>query len=317
MSALLYVNPLLGLIDPRKVLNGRFVDEDFVVNPSRPVVNVKWKNFDPFPKNTNTHAAMLELDRLLHLYPGTPEDPTDIVCHSAGSEVADKWMREMGPFSDIPVNSIRWWLLGDPEAPFTGACYLYPTAMPPVYPGVTPHTASCPTPPEFHGGYGVGFGAPPVCPWTVNYVIHQYDGWAMAPLDPDNVELRRFTGLTFFGIPLSGSRVWDFSLGCVLKQASHKGTTYEGVNIDAGLPGGVVTYVDPLRPTIKMWYVRQYPVPSLSNVRVRFLARDLDIKRRPIMDLAYGPYNPGTRKGLPVTIPPPDYAAVPSWFALS
>ena len=322
MSALLYINPLLGIIDPRVMFAGRFVDETKVADPDRPVVNVKWNNFDFIPKNTNVHPGALELVRLMLLYPGTPGDPTDIVCHSGGSQLANKAIREMDYLLSLlgggtldPAN-YRFWLAGDPESCFTGASYLYPEACPPVYPGNTPHTASCPTPPEFHGGYGVGFGLPFPCPWTVNVVVHQYDGWAMAPLDPDNTEMRRSNGISLFGI-LFGQRVWDFTIGCVLKQASHSGKVYEKLDIDAGEAGGVFTYVDPLRPTVKHWYVRQYPVPSLSSVRLKWLARDLDIKRRPTMDAAYGPYNPTTRRGLPVTIDPPDYDEGLSWFAFS
>ncbi len=321
MSALLYVNPLLGIMDPRLMLAGRFVNDDLMPDVDRPIVNVKWDNFDFIPKNTNAHDGALELVRLMLLYPGTPADPTDIVCHSGGSQVANKAIREIEHLlallggGTIDWSGYRFWLCGDPETCFTGASYLYPEACPPVYPGNTSHYPGCPTPPEFHGGYGIGFGLPFPCPVEVNVIIHQYDGWAMAPVDPDNSEMRRAQGISLFGI-LFGSRVWDFTLGCITKQVPHAGRTYYGLDIDAGTDGGVFTYTDPLRPSVKHWYVRNYPVPSLAKVRLKWLARDLDIKRRPVMDQAYGPYNAGSRRGLPVTIPAPDYDDTLSWFSL-
>lgn len=313
-GALLYVNPLLAELDPRAHLRGYFFREELGFDPLREVVQVKWDNFD-IPQNVNAHDAMVELDRLMHAYPGTPEDPTDIVCHSAGDQVANKWCRERMPNTDLDLAGFRFWLAGDPEACFTGTSYLYPDAAPPVYPGNRPHTANCPTPPEFHGGYGVGYGLPFPCPVEVNVICNQYDGWAMAPLNPNNTEIRRANGITFLGL-LLGQRVWDFSLGCLMKQGPHNHRSYENLEITGGEANGVFTYTDPLRPTVKHWYVRNYPVPSLVG-KLKFLVRDLDMKRRPILDAAFGPFNPGTRRGLPVIITPPDYDAIaPSWFSL-
>lgn len=320
-GALLYVNPLLAELDPRAWMRGYFFREDLGFDPLREVVQVKWDNFD-FPQNVNAHDAALELVRLMLLYPGTPANPTDIICHSAGSQIANKVIREIvfllsllgvaGPFD---WSGYRFWLAGDPEACFTGTSYLYPDAAPPVYPGNRPHTSSCPTPLEFHGGYGVGYGLPPVVDVEVNVVTNQYDGWAMAPLNANNSEIRRANGITFLGL-LLGQRVWDFSLNCLMKQGPHNHKSYEKLDITGGEANGVFTYTDPLRPKVKHWYVRNYPVPSLVG-KLKFLVRDLDMKRRPILDAAFGPFNPGTRRGLPVIITPPDYDAIaPSWFSL-
>lgn len=321
-GALLYINPLLAELDPLLHLSGYFFDEALGFDPGREIVQVKWANFEPIPQNQNAHEAALELVRLMLLYPGTPEDPTDIIAHSGGSQCANKAIREidyllslLGYTGTFDWSGYRFWLAGDPESPFVGSCYLYPEACPPVYPGNRPHTANCPTPAQFHGGYGVGFGLPPVVPVEVNIITNQYDGWAMAPVDYMNSEIRRSTGITILGLVLTGKRVWDFSMTCVMKTKPHNHKSYQELDITGGTANGVFTYTDPLRPKVKVWYIRNYPVPSLLG-RLKFLVRDLDIKRRPIMDAAFGPFNPGARTGLPVTITPPDYDAVSSsWFS--
>lgn len=305
MGATLYIDPLLGPINPKKFMKGQFLNH-------KPHLEVVWPNMDPLPKNANAHIGMTNLTTLMTANQGSSGDPTNIIGHSGGSQIAMKWLREIGPTSPLPKGNYHFWLAGSPEQKYTGASYLYPAQSPPVYPGdpangAPAHDGSCPTPLANHGGYGIGSGLPATCPWHVNVISNQYDGWSDAPNSSwaTNAELSRKYGSIAFFIP---QYVWNHSPICLMKSLSgpHDAVEYETHSI---ADTGTQVYTDPANATVKYYYIPTYPFPSINKVKwITWLARNLDMARRPVVEAAY------THR--PVTMPTPDYSAVPTWFGV-
>lgn len=310
MSAIITIDPLLDSLDAKTFLGGRFLSEAHGYDPKRPVIRARWDNRDPIPSNQAAHDGMMELKRVLEANPGTALEPVDILCWSGGAQVAKKFAREQANGAALPANSVRVWAAGCPESKFTGASVLYPVDTPAVYPGNKPHTAGCPTPLAFHGGYGVGYGLPltiPACFVEWNEVINQYDGWADAPIVPTNSELTRIYGRIFFIIV---QRVWEKTGFFSLLKSGGQGPHGEYQGRRAKTLDNQIVFTDPDQPKVKYRYLPTYPFPSINRAsRASATARNLDRQRRPVAETAWS---------RPVTIPPPDYsAAVPTWFPTS
>lgn len=311
-GTILFCNPglagLLGSAGDIKVANllgGSLVG-------GRKAVKVSPWNTTSFT-NASAHNNMMALDSFLTKYPGTSGTPTRVVGHSLGSQIIYKWLREKGPTSPIATNTVEFYAFGCPEQRYTGASTLYPDNSPPKYPGDpahggTAHTGGCPTPSQFHGGWGVGYGLPTTIPWKVWCVANQYDGWADAPNDINNVEVKRVTK-TFFGIP--NQKAWDHSLFCLMKSTSGPHGQYD-VKDSRPLTDTAVTftYQDPVNANVKYIWQKTYPIPSLNSVKwISYTARSLDIARRPVLEQAYS--------HRPIAISNPvEWAAPPNkgWF---
>lgn len=241
--------------------------------------------------NEAAHQNMMNLDAMLHDYPGTAAVPTRVFGHSLGSQIIYKWMREKGPTSDLDPDTIEFYAAGCPEQRYTGASTLYPDESPAKYPGDPAHggetwSEESPTPPEFYGGWGVGYGLPATIPWKLWCIAAQYDGWADAPNDPDNDQVKRVTKW-FFIFPLQ--KMWDHSLTCLMKSSSGPHSSYDS---DDSIPlsdsDRNFVYQDPVNPTVKYVWQQTYPLPSLNNLAwITFLARALDIDWRPELEEAY------------------------------
>ncbi|WP_131809598.1 hypothetical protein, partial [Mycolicibacterium iranicum] len=202
MGVTLYIDPLGGTLEINKTLGGMFVAPTL---PQQKTIRIDWpnnsKNGAELLPSSGQHyviVANLKAEIPKHLPNATAADPIRVVGHSGGAQGIDRFLREEGAWLLALLNSlgksincIRFYLLGDPEQKFTGASYLYPNQSPPIYPGTGakcgknggPHDATCPSTMANHGGYGIGSGLPPTCPFIVDVVCIQYDGWAMAPIN--------------------------------------------------------------------------------------------------------------------------------------
>lgn len=268
MGITLYAHPAFGFIDPQKWLGG-----DIVKNNK--AVLVPTDNFNPFTSLTNKSANtdMLTLDRYLHMFPGTREDPTKILLHSRSSQIGSKWLREIGPNSDINPETVEWWMTGNPEQKFTGAGYVYPDIDKPLYPGKTQCVKNCPTPPALHGGYGYGFGLPLKTKYIVHMIATEYDGWACVP-PPKSLNIPEIKKMFSPGGFLLPSRV----IG-----GPHTKYEIPLFNKDRSLATGIHQYIDPDEPTVTYWYLPTYPVPGSSL----FGRKEDDLRRRKIINAQY------------------------------
>ena len=228
--------------------------------------NVPYDNLFPF--DSNATAGMNALDAYLHANPGTVEDPTLVTTHSMGGQVAHKWMRQKGPTSGINPATIRWYMSGNPEMPHQGACFLDPVKHKPVYPGTTSHHIFCPTPAQFHGGWGVGYGPPTVCPWDITYVVGEWDGWC-------------------YWVNRNGEGALKNAAAGKLTTGSH-GWYSKG---DFENPRNVL-WTDPDRPNLKFLVIPN-DMPMLNSVKDAY-TKDSETKRlRPIVLGSYDlPWDP-------------------------
>lgn len=323
MGTTLYIDPLIGSLDGRTALGGMFAPV------GQKLVHVPWPNGGRgggsiIPSNAAAHTGMTNLYNAVvaHLGDASVGDPLNVIGHSGGAQIIMKMLREKRTDLQAAITaagktlpSVVFYPMGCPEQKFTGASYLYPEYSPPIYPGNpaqggTPHTSECPTPPAFHGGYTVGSGLPSPCPFTVHVVSTQYDGWSMAPTNPDHPWMTRTYDIFMFVI---ARKMWDHSIFCALKSSSGPHGRYDTADSIPLSDPGAVSYTDPAQPTVKYWYLRTYPFPAFDKIKwLRFMARDQDKRYRPTINAAYGPTS--STRGMQVTVPLPDYTAVSSWF---
>ena len=172
-SRAITVAPAFSGLNASKYLGG-------VPKGGRSVSNVTYNNFSI--SNAAAHQGMIGLEILLKLYPGTPANKTHVLAHSMGSQIVFKWIRERTAKATwLDPASVVFYCTGCPESPFGGSTVRHPGTYKAKYPGADSHDFLCPTPAEFHGGYGKGFGLPPKFPWTVYDIKNQYDGHTDAP----------------------------------------------------------------------------------------------------------------------------------------
>ena len=294
MPYLLYLNPVGGSMDAKKWAKGE-------LSAGRSVVKVSWNN-SFLVSNTNAHGGMTNLDTALPKYPGTPEVPTIIIGFSGGAQVIEKWLREKGPTSSIDPSTVKFYLFGSPENQF-GSCARNPADDPPKYPGDpaangTAHTSKCKTPPEFHGGIGIGFSVPPNCAYDVTYVTAQYDGWADGPTDPNNPQLLRIYMGWSFGM---WHQMWEMGdLFCYMRLGTyaHSGKSYIARSVNPADPNNR-QWTDPANPNVKYLWSMTYPTPHANPTKSsKSKTREADMVERPELELAF------TR---PVVMPTPDY----------
>lgn len=132
----------------------------YATTGGRTFTRVRYPNI---PSAGNARRGVEALDRALH---GT-DGPLVVFGHSMGSQVAAKWLREIGPASDVDPAAVTWLLCGNPERKYGGALCVADT---PRYWG--PVQAS-------YGGPGI----PEDTPYTVVDYARRGDFWADAP-DP-------------------------------------------------------------------------------------------------------------------------------------
>nr|WP_307787693.1 PE-PPE domain-containing protein [Mycolicibacterium sp. S2-37] len=122
------------------------------------VVKVPYNNF---PAAGNVRTGIEKLDDMLHQYPGKKI----VAGHSMGAQVADAWLREYGPTSDIDPTTVTFVMTGDLESKYNG-CANVPDS-------------GC------VAAYG-GNGFPDDTPYTVKVIARQYDYFADCPNDLSN-----------------------------------------------------------------------------------------------------------------------------------
>lgn len=279
-GTLLYLNPFGGSMDPHKFLDGMFVD------PGTKVVNVPYPNslFDSV-SNDNANIAVANLTEALANNPGTTEVPTKVIGHSAGGQMIYKWVREVGPTSPQDPDTVVFYSVGNPEQKYTGASYRYTAESPPIYPG--------------GGAYGDGWGLPVSgIPWTIHTVANEYDGWADAPADPNNVEVLKTVG---------GKSVhWSQSMFCWTKSSSgpHSGKAYIK-NLD-----DAYTHQDTGQgANVYYHWIPRDPMPRAKNLGFfSFMRQEVELEARPILNEAYND-RPGNAAALAERTPP----AVEPW----
>ena len=148
---------------------------------------------------------------------------------------------------------------------YTGASYRYPTESPPIYPG--------------GGSYGTGGWGIPLTgvPWELHTVANEYDGWADAPNDIDNVEVKKTVG---------GKAVhWSHSIFSWTKSSNgpHSGKAYTK-NLDTAY-----SYNDTAQGT-DVWYhwIPTDPMPRAGAlVWLSFMKEQVETEARPILNEAY------------------------------
>lgn len=334
MGTTLYCDPLMGSLKINTTLGGMFVAPAL---PNQKVVWVTWPNGGrgggsilPSSAASYTCAQNIWTAVQAEIGTATAADPLRLVGHSGGAQNIMRFIREFGDqllalLASLgkPISCIRFYCLGCPEQKFTGASYLYPSQSPPAYPGdgtkcganAGPHDSNCPSAMEHHGGHGIGSGLPLDCPFFVDVVSMEYDGWAMAPTNPSHPELvKQFDILAFF-IP---RKVWDHSVICAMKASNGPHGEYDikGSKSLSHPDSFPFEDPDPLQPNVTYWYIRRYPFPGYDKIKaIRFLVRNKDMKNRASINAAFAATD--STHGMQISIPPPDYSAVASWFPLT
>lgn len=330
MGVTVHIDPLLGDLNPKLALGGMFNP------PGQKLVWAEWPNGgrgggSPIPSNQAAHTGMMALYNAIiaNIPAATLADPMKVIGHSGGAQIIMKLLREKGADIQSALTAagktlpcIEFYPMGCPEQKFTGASYLYPVQSPAVYPGDgskcgasgAPHDGTCPTPLAYHGGNGVGYGLPEPCPFTVHVVSNQYDGWSQAPTNPDHPWMTKYFDMLLFVVRRIN---WSHDiLGCYLKSSTGPHGTYDVKGSKSLSSPDAFNWTDSANPTVKYWYIRTYPFPGFDKIKwLRFMARDQDKKYRPTIDQAYAATS--TTRGMQISIPPPDYSAVSSWFPSS
>lgn len=271
------------------------------------------------PKAAFDTATKLRDWIIANIPTATVGNPLMIGSHSRGGQIALLCLRMYGAEIQAALTAagktaqvIQFYLAGNPEMPYTGSCYLFPTQDKPIYPGATDtHVGNCPIPIEQHGGWGVGYGiniTPGAVPWYITFVSNEFDGWSHAPAgyaSAPSMDER----ITIFGLDIRPP--W-FSPGNVFsrmrnKEGFHSGNDHYRQNpLDPDVPKA--TYSIP-GTNMKCVWITKYPMPYAYNERmIRFKARAKDLKYRPLWKAAY------TNMPAGVTIPNPDYNTLPSWI---
>ena len=304
MPLIAHMNPALGTTNLKGFLGG-IVDP---ANTANTVYRVPTRNglLDFNNKAAHYNKELLKAWILENIGSATTADPLIVTAHSAGGQHVLKMLREDGAFliaNAVDPNKIRFWLAGCPEQPYTGVCTLWPTLDKPVYPGNTPHTSDCPTPPAFHGGAGVGFGPPPSNPWKITFIANEWDGWAHAPAGYASVPSMD-ESVSFFGIQLRAP--W-FKPGNITSRMRQKEGYHSGNDHYQDDPFSAstkkATYVD---GNITYIYIMKYPIPyAVPQKANRYKARAIDEEIRPLWKAAYTTMPGG------IVIPNPDYRNLP------
>lgn len=328
----LYTYPLIGTLKIKTTLGGQFVSN------GQKVIRVPWPNGGaedggsllPSSQASGIGSANLRTQILAIIPELSATNMCDVVGHSGGAQNIMRCIREHGAEIQAAMQAagkdlswLRFWPLGCPEQKFTGASYLYPAQSPPIYPGDGtkcggtggnngPHDSNCPSAyPSQHGGYGVGSGLPEPCPFTVNVVSNQWDGWSMAPTNMNHPALTKIYDVLLFVLP---RKVWDHNPVCYMKSSTGPHGKYDTKDSKT-VPGPeAFSYTDPANPTVKYWYIRTYPFPGFDKLWARFLKRNRDMEQRPSIDTAFAATD--ATHGMQISIPAPDYTAVASWFPL-
>jgi hypothetical protein len=114
------------------------------------------------PSARNAAKGVQALDSALHRIAG----PKIVFGHSMGAQVASKWLRDIGPTSDIDPEDVWFLLCGNPERKYGGALRVQTK---PRYMGV-----------KVKPSYG-GPGIPDGTPYTVVDYSREFDWWSDAP----------------------------------------------------------------------------------------------------------------------------------------
>lgn len=335
MGTTLYCDPLGGTLEITKTLGGMFVAPAL---PGQKVIRIDWPNnkengAELMPSSAAHYNIVINLKIQIAaaLPTATAADPVRVVGQSGGGQGIERFLREEGAWLlalltslGKTIDCIIFYVLGSPETKFTGASYLYPAQSKPIYPGDGTkcgknggaHDSTCPSTMANHGGFGVGYGLPINCPFIVNMVIIQYDGWAMAPTTPAHSQLTKLFDLWIFGLP---RQVWNQSIACYMKSGEGPHGEYDAKDSKTLSHPDVFTFKDNANsqhPNVYYRYIRRYPFPGYDKIKaIRFLARNKDMTTRASIDAAFAATSP--TRGMQITIPAPDYNTVASWFPLS
>lgn len=268
------------------------------------------------PKAAFNAASALRDWIILKLPSATTANPLIIGTHSQGGQFALLCLRMFGNEIQTALTSLgktaevlQFYLAGCPEAPYTGAGYLFPTLDVPKYPGNEPHTSDCPIPAIYHGGWGVGYGiniTAGAVPWHITFVINEWDGWAHCPVGYASVPSMD-EEISFLGIVIR--HPW-FKPGRILAKMRgnygyHSGNNhYRQSPLDPAVPKQAYNIPG---TNMKCVYIMKYPMPyAIPQQHIRYKARAIDVKMRPIWAAAYSNM-PGA-----TGIQTPDYANLPS-----
>jgi len=294
-GTVLYINGFGSKgLDVKKVLAGMLHET------SDPIINIYYPN-QILDGVSETHAdtAMNNLDAALLANVGTVGNPTKVVGHSAGAQFIFKWIREKGPTTSVDPTKVIFYGVGNPEMKHTGAIWRYPDDHTAIYPGPSTNQA----------GVGVGWGLPATgVTWEVHNIANEYDGWADAPNDPNNNEVKRVISSGF----LSSKKHWDTGIFCWTKGADgpHSSLNYTK-NLDTAF-----SYNDTAQGT-NVWY-HWIPADNIPRVNalswLSFVSESVAAQSRPELNEAYddrpvtlGTVPPGNDPpiGLPEPAPEP------------
>lgn len=132
----------------------------YATSGGRTFVKVRYPNI---PSARNAATGVDRLDDALHATAGQ----VVVFGHSMGAQVIYKWLREVGPTSDIDPTRVKFLSCGNPERKYGG------TLRVPTVPRTSFGLKVQPT----YGGPGI----PGDTPYTVIDYVRQYDWWADYP----------------------------------------------------------------------------------------------------------------------------------------
>lgn len=196
----------------------------------------------------NSHLALLskplalrEAEKAVELIDDALHTPgyKEFWGHSKGGEMLEKWLRDKGPTSRVDPSSVKFYISGSPENLMGGVCHFETKKHPAAY-----------------GGLSI----PENTPYSVTYIIRQYDYYADYPRDTRNE------------LAIDNLRSGDI----------HSEYSKCNLNDDSNIVHirGNVTYIfcpTPIMPLAKRWIY--FGISSLQKRE--------DAKLRPIVESAY------------------------------
>lgn len=122
--------------------------------------------YTTIPSMDNAEEGRDNLDAALHAYPGKKI----VEAHSMGTQVECKWLRDIGPDSDIDPDDVIFVGTGNPERKYGGVTTVPDAGLPAIYGGI---------------------GPPADTPYTMYDIARQYEFWCDYPTGEMNDTAKR------------------------------------------------------------------------------------------------------------------------------